>query len=100
MADSTSNAALQKLLVHQYIRYEKKRPPVVRLAMDTTCDEVFGYQQMSFYNGYYQTYCYAPLFILTDCGFPLCALLRPGNPNPIDDALRMLKSVIHELRLA
>lgn len=100
MADATSNAALQRLLVHQYVQRFKKPPAVVRLAMDTTCDEVYGYQQLSFYNGYYETYCYAPLFILTDCGFPLCALLRPGNPNPIEDALRMLKQVMHELRLS
>lgn len=100
MADHTTNQALQKLLVHQYVRRQKKAPKVVRLQMDTTCDEVYGYQQMTFYNGYYKAYCYAPLLIFTESGFPLCALLRPGNPSPIDDALRMLKQVIHELRLA
>jgi hypothetical protein len=100
MADQTSNAALQKLLAHQFVRRHKKRPKVVRLQMDTTCDEVYGYQQMTFYNGYYGAYCYAPLLIFTDTGFPLCALLRPGNPSPIDDALRMLKQLLHELRLA
>jgi hypothetical protein len=99
-ADSVSNAALQKLLVHQYVRSQKKPPKTVRLAMDTTCDVVYGYQQMSFFNGYYSAYCYAPLFIFTDDGFPLCALLRPGNPHPAEDALRMLKQVMHELRLA
>ncbi|MBN9397269.1 MAG: transposase [Candidatus Melainabacteria bacterium] len=34
---------------------------------------------LSFYNGYYQAFCYAPLFIFDQSGFPLCALLRPGN---------------------
>lgn len=99
-ADSVSNAALQKLLVHLFVRSQKKAPKVVRLAMDTTCDEVYGYQQMSFFNGYYGTYCYAPLFIFTEDGFPLCALLRPGNPHPGEDALRMLKKVMAELKLA
>jgi hypothetical protein len=97
-ADATVNAYLQDLLVHQFIRSKKKPPKVVRLAMDTTCDEVFGFQQMSFWNGYYQAFCYAPLFIFSDCGFPVCALLRPGNPSPIDDALRMLKRIIPILR--
>jgi|SRR5579884_1024574 len=98
MASAAVNSALQDLLVHQFIRSRKKKPKVVRLSMDTTCDEVFGFQQMSFWNGYYQAFCYAPLFIFSDCGFPLCALLRPGNPNPIDDAVRMLKRIISILR--
>lgn len=98
--DSTTNAALQRLLVHLFVKQTKKPPKVLRLAMDTTCDETYGTQQLSFYNGYYEAFCYAPLFIFTDCGFPLCALLRPGNPNPIGDAKRMLRKVIHELRLS
>lgn len=98
-ADAETNKALQSLLVLTYVKSQKKKPKVVRLAMDTTCDEVYGYQQLSFWNGYYNTYCFAPLFIFTDDGFPLCALLRPGNPSPIDDALRMLKKVIKELRM-
>jgi len=98
--DSVVNAALQRLLVHLYIRHQKKRPKVVRLAMDTTCDEVHGYQQLSFFNGYYGTYCYAPLFVFTDCGFPLASLLRPGHENPVSDAIRMLRYIIGELRRA
>ena len=98
-ADAETNKALQSLLILTYVKSQKRRPKVVRLAMDTTCDEVYGYQQKSFWNGYYSTYCYAPLLIFTDDGFPLCALLRPGNPSPIDDALRMLKRIIKELRM-
>lgn len=98
LANSQSNGALQDLLVNQYIRTHKKKPKVVRLKMDTTCDEVHGYQQMSFWNGYYEAFCYAPLFIFADDGFPVCALLRPGNPSPIDDALRMLKRIVGLLR--
>lgn len=98
-AEAMSNALLQRSLVHLYWRSQKKKKPkVVRLSLDTTCDIVYGFQQMSFFNGYYQEVCYVPLFILTDDGFPLCALLRPGNPDPKDDALRMLKQVTKELR--
>lgn len=98
--DATTNAALQRLLVHLYVKQFKKVPKVVHLSMDTTCDETYGTQQLSFYNGYYQAFCYAPLFIFDQSGFPLCALLRPGNPNPIDDAIRMLKQLFRELRLS
>jgi len=98
--DEVTLAALQKLLVHIYVKQQKRRPKVLRLSMDTTDDEVHGFQQLSFYNGFYETACYTPLFIFTDDGFPLCALLRPGNAGPAESSLRMLKSVVHELRLS
>lgn len=99
MADAATNDALQNLYVPLFVARFKKAPKLVRLALDTTCDEVHGYQQLSFYNTFYGTYCYAPLFIFTDCGFPLCALLRPGSPSPIADAMRMLKRVISDLQM-
>lgn len=76
-----------------------KAPKVLRLAMDTTCDETYGKQQLISFNGYYGTFCFAPLFIFTEDGFPVCSLLRSGAPNPIDDAIRMLKKLLHEIRL-
>lgn len=97
-ADKEVNSALQCLLPRIFIRSKKKAPKVLRISMDTTCDEVHGYQQLSFYNSFYESYCYAPLFIFTECGFPLSALLRPGNENVVNDAVRMLKLVIRELR--
>lgn len=93
-------AALQRLLVHTFIRTRKKPPRVLRLYMDTTHDEVHGYQQLSFYNGFYQTYCYTPLFIFADCGFPLCALLRQGNAGMAEGALRMLRQVVSDIRMS
>jgi hypothetical protein len=52
--DATTNAALQRLLVHLFVKQTRKPPKVLRLAMDTTCDETYGTQQLSFYNGYYR----------------------------------------------
>jgi hypothetical protein len=98
--DETVLKALQKLLVHIYIKQQKRRPDVLRITMDTTNDEVHGFQQLSFYNGFYEMACYTPFFIFTDEGFPLCALLRAGNAGPSEHALRMLKQVVHEVRLS
>jgi Transposase DDE domain group 1 len=100
MADSATNAALQKLLVHLFVKRHRKPPKVLRLAMDTYCDEAFGNQQRIAFNGYYGTFCYAPLLIFTECTFPLCSLLRSGAPNPIEDAIRMLKQLLREIRLS
>ena len=98
--DTPALKALQRLLVTLYVRQNKKRPRIVRLSMDTTHDEVHGYQQLSFYNGFYETYCYTPLFIFADDGFPLRAQLRAGNASPAEQAVRALQEVVHELRLA
>ena len=98
--DEASLAALQRLLPHTFVRTRKQQPKVLRLYMDTTHDEVHGYQQMSFYNGFYQTYCYTPLFIFADCGFPLCAVLRQGNAAPAEGALRALRQVVNDIRLS
>lgn len=98
--DSASLAALQRLLAHTFVRTRKRQPRVLRLYMDTTHGEVHGYQQLSFYNAFYQTYCYTPLFVFADCGFPLCALLRQGNASPAEGALRMLRQVVSDIRLS
>lgn len=98
--DETSLKALQQLLVHAYIRQHKKPPSVVKLRMDGTDDEVHGYQQMSFWNGFYQSECFLPLLVFDDSGFPLAAVLRPGNAAPAEGALRTLKPIVRALRLA
>lgn len=99
-ADRVTNNALQKLLVHAYIKRTGKAPKVLKLAMDTTCDKAYGRQQMIEFNGFYEAYCYAPLFVFTEDGFPLCSLLRPGAPNPKDDAIRMIKQLVHEIKMS
>jgi hypothetical protein len=98
--DATALAALQKLLVHTFVRTRKKAPKVLRLFMDTTHDEVHGYQQLSFYNGFYETYCFTPLFVFADCGFPLYALLRPGNAAPAESSVKAVREVVRAIHLS
>jgi hypothetical protein len=98
--DDASLAALQRLLPHTFVRTRKRPPKVLRLYMDTTHDEVHGYQQLSFYNGFYKTFCYTPLFIFADCGFPLAAILRAGNAGTAEGALRALRQVVSDIRLS
>lgn len=89
---------LQDLLVHTYIRKHRKPPKKVVLDLDTTCDPVHGYQQLSFYNGFYGTFCYIPMFVFDEDGFPLAALLRPGNADVGGDAANVLKNIVKLLR--
>lgn len=101
--DETAIKAMHGLLIHTWIRKKKKKnkaPKRVRLSMDTTCDPVHGFQQLTFYNGFYGTACYTPLFVFTEDGFPLAAELRAGNASPGEGSVRILKRIVAELRLA
>jgi hypothetical protein len=101
--DETAIKAMQGLLVHTWIRKMKRknRPPKrVRLSMDTTCDPVHGFQQLTFYNGFYETACYTPLFVFTEDGFPLAAELRAGNASPAEGSVRAMKRVVAEIKRA
>lgn len=93
--------AVQRLLVLIYInRHDGKPPKKVVLDVDTTCDEVYGYQQLTFYNGFYKTNCYVPLFVFTEDGFPLAAVLRAGNASPAGHTVKTLRTIVEELRKA
>lgn len=94
------NKLLQQLLLDNYIAKHKKPPKKVILDIDTTCDEVHGYQQLSFYNGFYGVECYIPLFMFDQHGYPLLAVLRPGNYAPAEDVVPAVKPVIEALRAA
>jgi len=98
--DEVSLKALQDLFVHIFLKTRKKAPKKLRLYMDTTEDVVHGYQQLSFYNGFYQNYCYTPLFLFADCGFLLDAVLRPGNASPSESSVQALKRVVQNIKLA
>lgn len=93
--------AVQRLLVLMYIvKHDGKPPKKVVLDVDTTCDEVYGYQQLTFYNGFYKTNCYVPLFVFTEDGFPLAAVLRAGNASPAGHTTKTLKWIVEALREA
>ncbi|MEZ4486420.1 MAG: transposase [Cyanobacteriota/Melainabacteria group bacterium] len=73
--------ALQKLLITAFIKQAKKRPKVLKLAIDTTCDEVHGHQQLSFYNESLRNRIATPPFCRR--WLSLAALLRAGNAGRI-----------------
>lgn len=99
--DEVSLKLLQELPVHLWItklKQKRKRPKVIRLSMDTTCDVVHGYQQLTFYNGFYGVDCYTPLFVFDETGFPLAAVLRAGNASPSEGCVRALRGIIERIR--
>ena len=67
------------LFVRQFInRPREEEPRELILDLDATDDPLHGEQEGRFFHGYYDHYCYLPLYIF--CGSELlCAKLRPSN---------------------
>jgi hypothetical protein len=62
---------------------------VVVIDPDGTDDPTHGWQQLSFFHGYYGEYMYHPLFVFDgQDGFPLAAVLRPGDTHDSHRAVR------------
>ena len=74
---------------------------VIVLDMDATDDPTYGQQQLSFFHGYYEEHMYHLLLVFDRrTGFPLAAVLRPGNTHSSHGALAVLKRLIKKLKKA
>lgn len=75
----------------------KEAPHRLILDMDVSNDETHGEQEGSFFNGYYNQTCYAPLFIFSGRHL-LASKLRSSNVDPAAGALEELKRIIAQVR--
>jgi hypothetical protein len=81
------------------------RARLITIDLDPTDDPTHGAQQLTFFNGHYDTWCYLPaLAFLTfndEAEQYLCAaVLRPGNVPATCGARAMLRRLLWLLRLA
>jgi hypothetical protein len=61
-----------------YVRTQSKRPERIVIDLDATDDRLHGGQEGRFFHGYYDEYCYLPLYaFIDDC--LVWAELRPSN---------------------
>lgn len=86
-------------------RHRRRRRKVRRITvdLDVTDDPTHGAQQMAFFNGFYDTWCYLPMlaFLTFDreAEQHLCAAaLRPGNAPTHAGALTLLKRIVDRLQ--
>ena len=75
----------------------------ITIDMDATDDPTHGQQELAFFNGFYDTWCYLPLLAFltfdAECEQYLCAAaLRPGNASPHAGALTLLTRIIAQLQ--
>jgi hypothetical protein len=86
-----------ELLVAKFIDRHREPPQVLVLDLDATDDPLHGKQEGRFFHGYYDGYCYLPLYIF--CGDDLlCAKLRPANIDASEGALAEVQRIVAQLR--
>jgi hypothetical protein len=90
-------ADICKVFVETFIRSYKKAPDELILDFDATDDSVYGNQEMRFFHGYYDHYCFLPLYVF--CGSQLLvAYLRPSNIDGAMHSRAILKLLVEKLR--
>jgi hypothetical protein len=84
-------------------RLGRRQVKHVRIDLDPTDDPTHGAQQLTFFNGHYDTWCYLPMAgFLTFNGEPeqylFCYVLRPGNAPAKQGAIGILERIIEQVR--
>lgn len=91
---------MQGVFVEQFIAAHEAcggPPESIILDFDATDDPIHGQQEGRFFHGYYDGYCYLPLYVFSGEHL-LCAYLRPSNIDPAMHAWAILKLLVERLR--
>jgi hypothetical protein len=91
--------ALNRVLVEQFIAVQAKAPDELILDVDASDVPLHGEQELSQFHGYYDHYCYLPLYVF--CGQAMLAcLLRPSRIDGARHAAAVIKLIVTRLRQA
>jgi Transposase DDE domain group 1 len=90
-------ADIAKVFVEAFIALHKTPPKELVLDFDATDDAVHGNQVNRFFHGYYNQYCFLPLYIF--CGHHLlAAYLRPANIDAATHSWAILALLVKRFR--
>jgi hypothetical protein len=91
--------AIDELLVSVFIESYQQAPAEIVLDMDTTDLPLHGKQEGRFFHGYYNNYCYLPLYVF--CGdHVLCTRLREANHDAAFGCLQEIQRIVKQIRAA
>jgi hypothetical protein len=89
--------AMDELLVNVFIESYQQAPAEIVLDVDTTDLPLHGKQEGRFFHGYYDSYCYLPLYVF--CGdHVLCARLREANHDASFGCLQEVRRIVTQIR--
>jgi hypothetical protein len=95
--DRKALAEIAEVFIETFIDSYTSEPDVLVLDFDATDDPVHGNQECRFFHGYYDNYCFLPLYVF--CGSQLLvAYLRPADIDPSMHSRAILKLLVKRLR--
>jgi len=90
-------AAIEGLFVSLFLEAHKTPPEQITLDLDATDDPLHGHQEGRFFHGYYDCYCYLPLYVF--CGDQLLAAkLRAANIDGSAGAVEEIARIAAQIR--
>jgi hypothetical protein len=90
-------AAIERLFVDLFLEAHPTPPQEIILDLDATDDPLHGHQEGRFFHGYYDCYCYLPLYIF--CGrHLLAAKLRRSNIDASAGAVAEVERIVAQIR--
>ena len=90
-------AAIEGLFVELFLEAHRTRPEEIILDLDATDDPLHGHQEGRFFHGYYDCYCYLPLYVF--CGrHLLAAKLRRSNIDASAGAKDEVARIVGRIR--
>jgi hypothetical protein len=89
--------AVEALFVDLFLDAHAAPPAQITLDLDATDDPLFGHQEGRFFHGYYDNYCYLPLYVF--CGrHLLAAKLRPANIDASAGSIEEVARIVAQIR--
>jgi len=92
-----SAEALDRLLADLYLESQATPPTEIVLDLDATDIPVYGHQPERFFHGYYDSYCYLPLYIFAGDQL-LCVRLRPSNQDASAGSVEEVTRIVTQVR--
>ena len=88
---------IERLFVDLFLEAHARAPKQIILDLDATDDPLHGDQEGRFFHGYYDCYCYMPLYVF--CGrHLLAAKLRPSNIDASAGAEDEIARIVARIR--
>jgi hypothetical protein len=90
-------AAIEAMPVTLFLEAHKRPPEQIILDLDATDDPLHGHQEGRFFHGYYDCYCYLPLYVF--CGrHLLAAKLRPSDIDASAGSVAEVERIVWQIR--
>src|SRR6202050_2175662 len=90
-------AAIERLFVDLFLEAHARPPRQIVLDIDATDDPLHGHQEGRFFHGYYDCYCYMPLYVFSGRHL-LAAKLRPSNIDGSAGAVEEIARIVAQIR--